>query len=144
MIISKMTKEHLSGVVEIENSSFTHPWSFDSFASEVDKDSSCCYVALSDDRVIGYAVLNFVLDEGSLLLIAVDKSYRRQGVAKALFTKLMDIAKEKSLSFITLEVRASNESAQAFYLSENFEVVAVRKNYYSKPTEDAVLMTKYL
>jgi ribosomal-protein-alanine N-acetyltransferase len=60
-----------------------------------------------------------------------------------LFAKLEDIATEKELSFITLEVRESNESAINFYDSQGFEKIAVRKNYYSNPIENAVLMTKY-
>lgn len=143
MIIKKMTHEHLSSVLRIERESFTHPWSEDSFRSELDKATSQLFVATENNEVVGYAVLETVLDEGSLLIIAVDEKFRRKGVAKQLFSKLEDIAKEKELSFITLEVRVSNESAIHFYDSQGFTKVAVRKNYYSKPTEDAVLMTKY-
>lgn len=143
MIITEMTAEHLSDVLSIERSSFTHPWSEKSFSEELDKDSSYLFVAVENDEVVGYAVLDTVLDEGSLLDIAVDSNHRRKGVAKALFSKLFEKASKKNLSFITLEVRSSNCSAIALYESLGFEVVAVRKNYYSKPTEDAVLMTKY-
>lgn len=146
MIIIEMTNEHISSVLEIERDSFTHPWSESSFLSELNKDSSFLYVALDDKEkeVIGYAVMSTVLDEGSLLDIAVSKEYRKQGVAKALFSKLLEVAYENKLSFITLEVRASNTSAKALYDKLGFECVAVRKNYYSKPIEDAILMTKYL
>ena len=143
MIIEKMTAEHLSSVMRIERESFTHPWSEDSFVGELKKPASHLFVATDNDEVVGYAVLETVLDEGSLLIIAVDEKYRRKGVAKMLFSQLEEIAKEKDLSFITLEVRVSNESAIKFYDSQGFEKVAVRKNYYSKPLEDAVLMTKY-
>lgn len=143
MIIEKMTAEHLLSVMRIERESFTHPWSEDSFAGELRKPASHLFVATDNDEVVGYAVLETVLDEGSLLIIAVDEKYRRKGVAKMLFSQLEEIAKEKDLSFITLEVRVSNESAIKFYDSQGFEKVAVRKNYYSKPLEDAVLMTKY-
>lgn len=143
MIIEKMKKEHLSSVLRIERESFTHPWSEESFLSEFEKESSHLFVSTENDEVIGYAVLDTVLDEGSLLIIAVDENHRRKGVAKELFSKLEKTAQEKELSFITLEVRASNESAINFYVSQGFKKVAVRKNYYSKPTENAVLMTKY-
>lgn len=143
MIIKKMEKEHLSAVVDIEQNSFTHPWSITSFEEELCKQNSHLFVAIDNDTVVGYAVMSTVLDEGSLLDIAVDENYRRKGVAKALFDKLLDVAKEKELAFITLEVRASNKSARALYEALGFECIAVRKNYYSKPSEDAVLMTKY-
>ena len=87
--------------------------------------------------------MSTVLDEGSLLDICVDEKFRRKGVAKALFEKLLEVACDLSLAFITLEVRASNVSAVKLYESLCFEKVAIRKNYYSKPTEDAVLMTRY-
>ena len=138
-----MKNEHLCSVMKIERESFTHPWSEESFLSELSKPSSHLFVATENDAVLGYAVLETVLDEGSLLIIAVDKNHRKKGIAKSLISVLEDVAKEKELSFITLEVRASNESAINLYHSQGFEKVAVRKNYYSKPTEDAVLMTKF-
>ena len=143
MIIKKMKEEHLSQVMRIERESFTHPWSEDSFMAELKKATSHLFVATDNNEVVGYAVLETVLDEGSLLIIAVDEKYRRKGVAKMLFQELETIAKEKELSFITLEVRVSNDGAINFYDSQGFSKIAVRKNYYSKPTEDAVLMTKY-
>ena len=143
MIIERMTEEHLCSVMRIERESFTHPWSEESFVSELSKPTSHLFVAIENNEVVGYAVLETILDEGSLLIIAVDERYRRKGVAKMLFQRLGMIAKEKELSFITLEVRVSNESAINFYDSQGFEKVAQRKNYYSNPTEDAVLMTKY-
>lgn len=143
MIIKRMTQEHLSGVMAVESSSFTHPWSENSFMDEINKDSSLCYVALADDIVVGFAVLETVLDEGNLLDIAVLEKYRRKGVARALFNELLKVADEKKLSFITLEVRESSIPAISLYEAHGFEKVGVRKNYYSKPTENAVLMTKY-
>ena len=143
MIIKKMEEHHLDAVLFIEQNSFTHPWSKSSFESELEKDSSYSYIAVENDVVIGYAVMSTVLDQGDLLIIAVDENHRRKGVAKALFDKLCEKAKELSLAYITLEVRSSNISAIKLYESLSFEKVAVRKNYYSTPTEDAVLMTKY-
>lgn len=143
MIICKMTQEHLCGVMEVEHNSFTHPWSENGFVDEIEKESSFCYVALQNDTVVGFAVLETVLDEGNLLDIAVLEKYRRKGVARALFNELLKVADEKKLSFITLEVRESSMPAISLYEAHGFEKVGVRKNYYSKPTENAVLMTKY-
>ena len=143
MIIEEMKKHHLDAVFCIEQNSFSHPWSRQSFEDELKKDSSYLFVALENGKVAGYAVMSTVLDEGSLLDICVDEKFRRKGVAKALFEKLLEVACDLSLAFITLEVRASNVSALKLYESLCFEKVAIRKNYYSKPTEDAVLMTRY-
>ena len=143
MIIEEMRKEHLRSVMEIEQSSFSNGWSEQSFIEELEKQSSHKFVAVENSQVIGFCVLDTVLDEGNLLDIAVDEKHRRQGVAKKLFDKMIEVAKEKKLSFITLEVRESSAPAVALYEALGFERVAVRKNYYSKPTENAVLMTKY-
>jgi len=143
MIIKEFSDEHLDAVCDIEQSSFTHPWHRKLFESEILKENAYMYVCIEDNEVIGFAILNTILDEGELLHIAVSTAHRRKGVAKALFDKLFQIANEKELSFITLEVRESNQSAIALYEYMGFERVGVRKNYYSKPTENAVLMTKY-
>lgn len=143
MIITQMKKEHLSAVMKIERDSFTHPWSEHSFVSELENPKSYAFVAIDNDEVIGFAVLSVVLDEGSLLDIAVDKSHRRKGVAKKLFEAVQKVAEDNKLSFITLEVRVSGTPAISLYKAMGFEQVAIRKNYYSNPIEDAVLMTKF-
>jgi len=143
MIIKKMSEHHLDAVLSVEQRSFSHPWSRQSIIDELQKESSYLFVALENDIVIGYCVMSTVLDEGSLLDICVDSNYRRKGVAKALFDKLCEVASQLSLAFITLEVRASNFGAISLYNSLGFEKVALRKGYYSKPVEDAVLMTRY-
>lgn len=143
MIITQMQKEHLSAVMKIERDSFTHPWSEHSFVSELENHKSYAFVAIDNDEVIGFAVLSVVLDEGSLLDIAVDKSHRRKGVAKKLFEAVQKVAEDNKLSFITLEVRVSGTPAISLYKAMGFEQVAIRKNYYSNPIEDAVLMTKF-
>ena len=143
MIIENMTTEHIGSVMEIENESFSNGWSEQSFLSELQKENSYKFVAVENGEVMGYCVLETVLDEGNLLDIAVSPKHRRKGVANKLFEKMLEVALEKKLSFITLEVRESSTPAISLYKAQGFETVAVRKNYYSKPTENAVLMTKY-
>ena len=143
MIITKFEKEHLNAVCDIEKSSFSHPWHREYFESELLKENSHMFVCIENNEVIGFSILNTILDEGELLHIAVSTNHRRKGVAKALFEKMFSVAKEKELAFITLEVREGNNNAIALYEYMGFERVGVRKNYYSKPTENAVLMTKY-
>ncbi len=143
MIVEKMTKKHLGDVFEIEKKSFTHPWSMESFSDELKKPNSFKFVATEGEIVVGFAILETVLDEGNLLDIAVCEAHRKNGIGKALMKELIAVANDKKLSFITLEVRASSAPAILLYEKFGFEVVGVRKNYYSKPVEDAVLMTKY-
>lgn len=142
MKVCRMTQLHLDEVLCIEERSFTHPWSKESFSEELEKQGSYKLVALESNKVVGFAVLDTVLDEGNLLDIAVDENYRRKGVARLLMNELFKVAEEKSLSFITLEVRESSLPAIALYETFGFERVGMRKNYYSKPGENALLMTK--
>lgn len=143
MNILKMEPCHLKEVSDIENMSFSHPWSYESFESELEKSDSLCYVAIDNDRVTGYIIVNCIVDEMYLLDIATHPGYRRQGVARRLFDKVLKTAADNRISFITLEVRKSNASAISLYTSLGFETVAVRSGYYSNPNEDAVLMSRY-
>ena len=93
-------------------------------------------------EVLGYAYFRFVLDEGYVGNLAVLPDRRREGVGAALAAAMDDAAREKGLSFLTLEVRESNLPARRLYERCGYETVGVRKNYYQKPAEDAILMTK--
>ena len=82
-----------------------------------------------------------MLDEGYITNVAVSPDFRRQGIARALIEALLAKARENGLAFVTLEVRESNAPAIALYTGAGFEPVGKRKNFYSNPTENAVLMT---
>ena len=88
--------------------------------------------------------MSYVLDEGYISNVAVSAEYRRQGIADALINKLCERAEELDLSFVTLEVRKSNDPAIALYSKYGFVPVGERKNYYEQPRENALLMTKYM
>lgn len=142
MQIEKMTSEHLNEVCDIEINSFTHPWSRDSINAEIQNNNTIKYVAIENEKVVGYILLNYVLDEGYLLNVAIDHSFRNQGVATMLFEKIFQEALNMKLSFITLEVRNANIAAINLYKKLGFNEVSRRKDYYHNPVEDAILMTK--
>ena len=85
----------------------------------------------------------FVLDEGYISNVAVSPKYRRQGIADALIERLDELCSGHGLAFVSLEVRAGNAPAVALYEKHGFAPVGLRKNYYERPREDAVIMTKY-
>jgi ribosomal-protein-alanine N-acetyltransferase len=85
-----------------------------------------------------------VLDEGYITNVAVSPLHRRKGIAAKLLAELRAQAEEKELSFITLEVRASNVPAIALYEGAGYVPVGTRRNFYSAPKEDALLMTCFL
>ena len=104
--------------------------------------NSVILCAVDGDTLLGYAYFQFILDEGYVGDLAVREDARRGGIGAALVTAMDDEALRKGLAFLTLEVRESNLPARRLYEKCGYETVGVRKNYYEKPAENAVLMTK--
>lgn len=142
MTIVPMVERHLVALAEIEKACFHAPWSESMLREELDK--GIFLVAERDGQAVGYVGCQTVLDEGYITNVAVSPDARRQGIARALIAKLTDEARAARLAFVTLEVRASNTPAIALYEGAGFGRVGVRKNFYTAPTEDAVLMTLFL
>ena len=141
--IVPMTADHLDEVAELERICFSTPWSRNMLAEELDNALSAFLVALDESgKVVGYAGLQVVLDEGYITNVAVCPECRRQGIAGKLLQVFLDFAQGNHLAFLTLEVRASNYDAIALYGSRGFRSVGRRKNYYEHPKEDAIIMTK--
>jgi len=141
--IVPMNADHLDEVAELERICFSTPWSRNMLAEELDNLLSAFLVALDDfGRVVGYAGLQVVLDEGYITNIAVRPECRKQGIAGKLLQVFLDFAEANKLAFLTLEVRASNYDAIALYGTRGFRSVGRRKNYYEHPREDALIMTR--
>jgi ribosomal-protein-alanine N-acetyltransferase len=144
VIVRPMTIADLPAVVAIEKRSFPTPWSFWLFFQEILSPQRCYVVAEEAGRVVGYAGMSYVLDEGHVTTLAVDPSRRRRGIGQRLLNELVDTALRLGLAFLTLEVRESNEVAQALYRKTGFVVEGRRKDYYFSPREDAIIMTLHL
>lgn len=140
--IVPMDKSHLDGVARLEAQCFSHPWSKATLEDSLYQDGSSFLVAESpqDGKVLGYAGVTVVAGEGYINNVAVFPEYRRGGVADQLLQIFCNFGQEH-LSFLTLEVRASNQEAQGLYLKHGFTVEATRRDYYDDPKEDAVIMT---
>lgn len=136
---------HIDDILELEKMCFSMPWTREQLVSQLPDDMHI-FLAAEDEhgRAIGYIGLMYVLDEGYISNIAVSPEHRRQGIADMLLNDLMTRAQEKKLSFLTLEVRQSNVPAQNLYKKHGYIEVGLRRNYYSQPTENAVLMTLFL
>lgn len=142
MKIEKLREEHIEALAEIENESFSKPWSVKSFKSELTSPSSVFFVAVEKDAPIGCISMNNALGEGFISKVMVRKDCRGNGVGKKLLEWLVNYAKENDMFSLTLEVRQSNKVAQGLYLAFGFKEVGKRKNFYSFPDEDAIIMTK--
>jgi ribosomal-protein-alanine N-acetyltransferase len=135
---------HLPQIEELEQQCFSIPWTWDQLMSQLPDDCHEFLAAEQEGKVLGYVGMMTVLDEGYISNVAVDPAFRRQGIADRLITELLDRARIRELSFVTLEVREHNEPAIALYRKHGFAPVGLRKNYYELPVENALLMTKYL
>ena len=141
--IVPMNADHLDEVAELERICFSTPWSRNMLAEELDNACSAFLVAEDDaGKVVGYAGLQVILDEGYITNVAVRPECRRNGIAGKLLQVFLDFGQANHLAFLTLEVRASNYDAIALYGSRGFRSVGRRKNYYEHPKEDAIIMTK--
>ncbi|HRK22204.1 MAG TPA: ribosomal protein S18-alanine N-acetyltransferase [Fimbriimonadaceae bacterium] len=139
----KLNESHLESILAIEKLSNSAPWSERSFRGELTNPQSVFVTAIGDGKVIGYAGLWIVVDEGHITTVAVDPDYRRKGIGKRLTTEVLSRAKELGIACATLEVRASNEAAINLYEGLGFVQSARRKGYYPDNREDAIVMWKH-
>lgn len=139
MEIKKLSSEYIKDVAYIESVYFSNPWSEVALFGELSNDCSHFYVAVENGKAVGYAGLYVVCGEADIVRVAVLPEYRRNGTAKAL---LLESFKANSADCVFLDVRESNTAAIELYKSLGFKDTGVRKNYYSNPTENAVLMKR--
>ncbi|MDO4301944.1 MAG: ribosomal protein S18-alanine N-acetyltransferase [Clostridia bacterium] len=143
MQIELMNKSHIDGIVEIENESFAIPWSRASVEKELSNNLAIYVVAAENEKVIGYGGMWHIVNEGHITNIAVHKDYRQKGIGNAIINKLFEIAEEKEMIGLTLEVRKSNIPALELYKKNGFKLEGIRPEYYEDNKEDAYIMWKY-
>ena len=95
----------------------------------------------ADGDLLGYGGISLVADEAEIITVAVSPVYRRRGIARALMEHMLRLAADAGAA-VYLEVRASNIPARELYRVLGFAETGMRKNYYSAPREDAVLMMR--
>lgn len=140
LIIRDMRAEDIPAVLEIEQISFSSPWSGEIFLNELYKKYSVVKVAEFEEAVIGYLCADYLHHESNILDLAVHPDFRRRGVATRLMNEATGELKGKGCVFMYLKVRVSNAGAQKFYERLGFNTESVRKNYYENPYEDALQM----
>lgn len=140
-MIRELTESDIGFVAELERICFSGSCSEQSIRDSFSCDNNYFFIAEEDNKPVGYIELSVAADEGYIYNIAVLPEYRKKGIGEALTRYVCELFCD--LSFITLEVRPSNTAAVNLYSKLGFEKVGERKNYYRKPEEDALLMTKY-
>ena len=137
--IIRMNESHVSAVAELERQNFSEPWPEIAVRGELTNKLALWLVAVEDGVVAGYVGSQTVLQEADMMNIAVADTHRRRGIARLLVEELI---RQLDAYQLTLEVRASNAPAIALYESLGFTQVGLRKNYYHKPKEDALILRK--
>jgi len=136
-----MKIEDIDEVMEVEHSSFTVPWTKESFYYELEKNHFAHYlVVVVNEKIAGYCGCWIILDEAHVTNIAVLPQYRGRGFGESLLSKMMDIARKLGTKKMTLEVRVSNMPAQSLYKKLGFQKGGIRKGYYTDNQEDALIM----
>ncbi len=147
----------------IDAQGYVDPWSATTWFKEMRDDDRLHLVAVADnhpggscgdhpggfegtgERVVGHAGLLFLAGMAHVSTVAVDSDYQHQGVATRLLIELLDRARERGSTAVTLEARAANKRAHRLYSRLGFQPLGINRGYYTKPPEDALVMSiRYL
>lgn len=132
---------HLDDIIEVENLSFKIPWSREAFIEELTKNKLAIYLSAQvEGKVIGYAGMWKICEEGHITNIAVHPEFRGNNVGTLLLKGLIEVAANIGVYDLTLEVRRSNLAAQKLYSKFGFAAGGVRRGYYGDNNEDAIIM----
>ncbi len=131
----------LDDVLALDAMCFHRPWTRADYERELADASRCfIYLARHDGAAIGYCGFWRIFDEIHLNNFAVHPAWRRQGVGRALLTHVLAVADDIGAPNVTLEVRASNTAAIALYENAGFTPAGRRRDYYTHPVEDALIL----
>ena len=140
MTIESMTVDDISQVAEIERQIFSIPWSEKAFRNSMESDNTIYIVAKENNNVAGYAGMYLSFEEGNITNVAVNPLSRRKGIGEKIVRDILNRAYEKGVRDVFLEVRETNSVAIALYEKIGFKEEGIRKNFYDKPRENALIM----
>jgi len=138
------TAEQIDAVIAIESASFTNPWTREMYLAELEnRDVSACLLARDEaGAILGFCSFWRVVDELHINNLAVLPYARRRGIATRLLERTLERGRDLGVRRATLEVRRSNQAARLLYERFGFTVAGVRRAYYTKPVEDALILTR--
>lgn len=142
IVYRDMTPEDVPYISQLEEETFSMPWSPASFLQMIEEEDARYYVAEEDGQLLGGCGLWLIAGEGSIGNVAVAKEARRRGVGTGLMRHMLSEGDKEGLTAYTLEVRVSNAAAIGLYQKLGFVSEGIRPNFYEKPTEDAMIMWK--
>ncbi len=141
MTVRNMREADLDRVCQIEEATFSVPWSRESIKKEICENEQAHYlIAEEDGEIAGYGGFWQVLDEGHIMNIAVDEKWRQRGIGETLLREMIAQGKQLGILYWTLEVRVTNRAAISLYEKIGFSSAGIRPGYYEKPKENAYIM----
>lgn len=138
--IRNMRQEDIFSVAEIEEDSFSQPWSVQGFRDALNLAGTVFLVAEENEHILGYAGMYTTFDEGEITNVAVAEQARCRGIGGRLVAEMIEEARVCGLSRIVLEVRVSNVCAIRLYEKYGFVNQGIRRGFYDFPKEDAYIM----
>ncbi|GAE95442.1 ribosomal-protein-S18p-alanine acetyltransferase [Gracilibacillus boraciitolerans JCM 21714] len=137
----KMTESDITSVMNIDELSFPIPWPEDIYYEELRNNKYAVYfVAVVDDKVVGFCGSWMILDEAQITNIAIDPIYRGRGYGQALFQYVINYGLAHGIKHLSLEVRVSNTAALRMYKKFGLQPGGIRKSYYTDNLEDALVL----
>ena len=138
--IREMRSEDVDTVTNLEESCFSMPWKRADFEDILTRSDRIYLVAIYEGSLIGGCMMSEIAGEGDISNVAVYEQYRGQRIADALLKAMFTLGLERGILDYTLEVRSQNQPAIRLYERNGFITEGVRKNFYQKPTDDALIM----
>ena len=141
MQIEPMALEHLPAVLRIESLSFKSTWPLNAFSNEIRENKLAHYfVGRLGGEIVAYGGIYVILEDSHVTTIAVHPEHRGRRLGEEMLLRLLEEAIAQGASWITLEVRESNDVAQRLYRKYGFTTVSTRRGYYSDNGENALVM----
>lgn len=142
LVVRNMIETDVAHVARLEQETFQDAWTEQGIYDTFCQKQAFVVVAQQEEKILGYCIVYFVLDEAEIARVAVDKTCRRQGVGRKILNCAERICKDKQIARLLLDVRESNGTARRFYEDYGFVEDGIRKDFYDMPKENAVLMSK--
>ena len=143
MIIRPMEEKDLAEVMAIEEDLFSDAWTMDGFRETLRQPEADFLVAEEAGMgIVGYCGSYRAFDEAEIVNVAICRNYQNRGCGQRIVEKLIEIEKAAGVRYFVLEVRISNLAAQRLYEKVGFRNIGIRRRFYDRPVEDAVIMQK--
>ncbi len=140
MILRSMQQEDFAEVAKLESEIFSEPWSEESFKKAATCPENLYLIVRIDNKLCAYCGFWGIAGEGQITNVAVHPDYRRHGIARKMLEELLRQGIERGLNAFTLEVRVGNLGALRLYHSLGFQDAGIRRQFYSHPKEDAMIL----